>query len=46
MDELLGVQVGHAIGDLGGHLDHLPQRGRGTTGVVLQGTQKVRNHIE
>ena len=28
VDELLGVEVGHAIGDLPGHLDHQLQGGR------------------
>lgn len=37
MHELLGVQVGHAIGDLRSHLDHLPQRRGWPARVILQG---------
>lgn len=39
--EFLGVQVGHAVGDLRGHLDHLPQRRRRPPGVILPGKVTV-----
>ena len=39
VDELLGVEVGHAVGDLRRHLDHLLQRGRRAARVVLHTKQ-------
>ena len=41
MDELVGVEVGHAIRDLSRHLDHLLQRGQRQTGRVLEQRRKL-----